>query len=40
MVEGYFVMQYTMEYCTTLVFYVEMRPELDNNNNLYCDDML
>ena len=40
-VEEYVVLQYTMEYCTILVFYVGMRFELDNNNNLYCvDDML
>ena len=41
MVEGYVVLQYTMEYCTILVFYVGMRFELDYNSNLYCvDDML
>ena len=41
MVEGYVILQYTMEYCTILVSYVEMRFELDYNNNLYCvDDIL
>ena len=40
MVEGYVVLQYTMEYCIKLVFYVGMRLDLDYNDNLYCFDML
>ena len=41
MVEVNIVFQYTMEYCTILVFYVGMRFELDYNDNLYyVDDML
>ena len=44
MVEGYVVLWYSMGYCTILVFYIEMRFELDYNNNLYwlwcVDDIL
>ena len=40
-VEGYVVLQYSMEYCTILVFYVRIRFELDYYDKLYCvDDML
>ena len=31
----YVVLQYIMEYCTLLVFYVGKRFELDYNNKLY-----
>ena len=40
MMEVYVVLQYTMEYCTILVFYVGMRFELDCNNKLCLDDKL
>ena len=33
MVEGYVILQYTMEYCTILVSYVEMIFELYYNYN-------
>ena len=36
MVDGYVVLQYTMEYCTIFVFYVGLRFELDYYDNLYC----
>ena len=41
MVEGYVLLQYNMEYCIILVFYVGIRFDFDYNNNLYfVDDLL